>query len=277
MTPRCFVIGYPIAHSRSPLIHGSWIEEHGLDGSYERIEVAPAALPGFVSRLRAGDFAGGNVTVPHKEAVLPLLDEASPAARAMGAANTLWFENGRLCGDNTDSAGFLGHLDATAPGWDARVGTALLLGAGGAARAIAYALKLRGVSRIILANRGSERAQMLAASLGAPLDAADWSRRHDLVAGADLVVNTTSLGMKGQPPLDLDLAGLKPGAIVDDIVYVPLKTPLLAEAQRRGGIVVDGLGMLLHQAVPGFSRWFGVVPAVTPTLRARLEADIVGT
>jgi shikimate dehydrogenase len=277
MIPRCFVIGHPIAHSRSPLIHGAWLAEHGLDGAYDRIDVAPAGLAAFVARIRAGEFAGGNVTVPHKEAVLPLLDETSEAARAMGAANTLWLEDGRLCGDNTDAAGFLGHLDASAPGWDARVRTALLLGAGGAARAIAHGLKGRGVARIVLANRNRTRAQELAASLGAPLEAAEWSARHGLVPAADLIVNTTSLGMKGQPPLDLDLSGLKPGAIVDDIVYVPLKTALLVEAERRGATIVDGLGMLLHQAVPGFARWFGVTPSVTASLRARLEADILGT
>jgi shikimate dehydrogenase len=276
MSPRCFVIGHPIAHSRSPLIHGTWISQHGLAGSYERIDVPPAELPAFIARIRSGELTGGNVTVPHKEAVLPLLDEITETARTMGAANTLWCEGGRLHGDNTDAAGFLGHLDDKAPGWQGRVETALLLGAGGAARAIAYGLKTRGVSRILIANRSAARASELVAALGAPLEAADWAARDALVAQADLVVNTTSLGMKGQPPLELDLAGLRPGTIVDDIVYVPLKTPLLQAAEVRGGVIVDGLGMLLHQAVPGFARWFGVTPAVTPALRARLEADILG-
>jgi len=275
MSPRCFVIGHPIAHSRSPLIHGAWLAQHDLAGSYERIDVAPAALPDFVARIRSGELTGGNVTVPLKEAVLPLLDHVTETALTMGAANTLWREGGRLCGDNTDAAGFLGHLDATAPGWEARVETALLLGAGGAARAIAYGLRQRGVARIILANRSPARAQALAAMLGSPLVAADWRDRATLVGSADLVVNTTSLGMKGQPPLDLDLSALRSGTIVDDIVYVPLKTDLLVEAQRRGGVIVDGLGMLLHQAVPGFARWFGVTPSVTSALRARLEADIL--
>jgi len=276
MSPRCFVIGHPITHSRSPLIHGSWLAQHGLAGSYERIDVAPAALPGFVARLRSGELTGGNVTVPLKEAVLPLLDHVSETARAMGAANTLWREGEKLHGDNTDAAGFLGHLDATVPGWEARTETALLLGAGGAARAIAYGLAKRGVPRIVLVNRGLARAQELAAALGPSLEAADWASRNALVGSADLIVNTTSLGMKGQPPLDLDLAGLRPGTIVDDIVYIPLKTELLMEAERRGGVIVDGLGMLLHQAVPGFARWFGVTPSVTPALRTRLEADILG-
>jgi len=276
MSPRCFILGHPVAHSRSPLIHGSWLAEHGLAGSYERVDVAPDDLPAFVERLRAGEFTGGNVTVPHKEAMLPLIDEVSEAARAIGAVNTLWRESNRILGDNTDVAGFLAHLDATAPGWDKRVGTALVLGAGGAARGIATGLKARGLPRIILVNRSRARADALVAALGSPLAAADWSQRDELVAEADLIVNTTALGMHGQPPLDLDLAHLRPGAIVDDIVYVPLKTPLLMEAERRGGIAVDGLGMLLHQAVPGFARWFGVTPLVTAALRARLEADILG-
>ncbi|HEV7256296.1 MAG TPA: shikimate dehydrogenase [Bosea sp. (in: a-proteobacteria)] len=276
MPPRCFIIGHPVAHSRSPLIHGTWLAEHGLRGSYERVDVAPEDLPAFVERLRAGEFTGGNVTVPHKEAMLPLIDEVSEAARAIGAVNTLWREGTRICGDNTDVSGFLAHLDATVPGWDERVRTVLVLGAGGAARGIGFGLKVRGVRRIILANRSRTRADELAASLGAPVEAADWAQRNALVGQADLVVNTTALGMHGQPPLDLDLTHLRPGTIVDDIVYVPLMTPLLVDAERRGGVIVDGLGMLLHQAVPGFARWFGVTPAVTPALRAKLEADILG-
>lgn len=276
MTPRCFVLGHPVAHSRSPLIHGSWLAEHGLAGSYERVDVAPPDLAAFVTRLRAGEFTGGNVTVPHKEAMLKLVDHASEAARAIGAVNTLWREGAQICGDNTDVSGFLAHLDATAPGWDTRVGTALILGAGGAARGIAFGLKGRGIGRIILANRSRDRADELASALGKSVEAADWAQRGALVAEADLVVNTTALGMQGQPPLVIDLAHLRPGTIVDDIVYVPLKTPLLIEAERRGGVPVDGLGMLLHQAVPGFARWFGVTPAVTPALRAKLEADILG-
>ena len=275
MAPRCFVIGHPVAHSRSPLIHGRWLSEHGLEGSYERVDVAPADLPAFVERLRSGAFTGGNVTVPHKEAMLPLIDEVSEAASAIGAVNTLWREEDRICGDNTDVSGFLAHLDASAPDWDQRVRTALVLGAGGAARGIAFGLKARGVSRIFVVNRSRARGNHLAAVLGAPVEAADWDERTRLVATADLIVNTTALGMHGQPLLDLDLAGLRVGTIVDDIVYVPLKTPLLVEAERRGGIAVDGLGMLLHQAVPGFARWFGVTPSVTPALRALLEADIL--
>lgn len=275
MSPRCFVIGHPIAHSRSPLIHGEWLRQYGLAGSYERIDVAPADLPAFIAKLREGEFTGGNVTVPHKEAVMALVDEVSEAARAIGAVNTLWSEGGRILADNTDVPGFLAHLDATVPGWHGRVRTALVLGAGGAARGICYGLKSRGVERIIVANRSLERAAELAAALGRPLEAADWTRRDALVGETDLIVNTTALGMQGKPPLEIDLSRLRPGTIVDDIVYAPLKTALLSEAERLGGIPVDGLGMLLHQAVPGFARWFGVTPEVTPGLRALIEADIL--
>lgn len=276
-SPRCFVIGHPIGHSRSPLIHGGWIAEHGLEGSYERIEVAPVDLPAFVARLRAGEFTGGNVTVPLKEAMLPLLDDIGDAARMIGAVNTIWLEKGRLHGDNTDAAGFLAHLDAVAPGWDGRVETALVLGAGGAARAVVHGLKQRGLKRIAVANRSLGRAEDLAAAFGATVEAAAWDHRNALVGASDLIVNTTALGMQGKPALPLDLAGLRPGTIVDDIVYVPLRTPLLADAEARGGLPVDGLGMLLHQAVPGFARWFGVTPRVTPALRDRLVADILAS
>lgn len=274
MTRRCFIIGHPVAHSRSPLIHGHWLAEHGLAGSYERVDVPPAEVAGFIARLRAGEFVGGNVTVPNKEVVLPLLDEASETARAMGAANTLWMEGGRLRGDNTDAYGFLAHLDACVPGWAGRSGTALILGAGGAARAVIHGLVERGLSRILLVNRSSERAVELAASFPGTVEARSWQDVAQLVGESDLIVNTTSLGMHGQPPLQIDLSALRAGTIVDDIVYVPLETPLLAEARRRGGIPVDGLGMLLHQAVPGFERWFGVRPQVTAELRAKLEVDI---
>ncbi len=274
MTKRCFIIGHPVAHSRSPLIHGHWLAEYGLAGSYERVEIPPAGVSGFVERLRAGEFVGGNVTVPNKEVVLPLLDEVSETARAMGAANTLWMDGGKLRGDNTDAYGFLAHLDASVPDWATRSGTALILGAGGAARAVIHGLAERGIARILLVNRSPERAVELAASFPGTVEARPWQEVAQLVGESDLIVNTTSLGMHGQPPLELDLSTMRPGTIVDDIVYVPLETPLLAEARRRGGTPVDGLGMLLHQAVPGFERWFGVRPQVTAALRAKLEIDI---
>lgn len=275
MAPRCFVIGHPIAHSRSPLIHGEWLREHRLPGSYERIDVAPADLRAFIARLSDGEFAGGNVTVPHKEAVVELVDEVGDAGRAVGAVNTLWRENGRIIADNSDVSGFLAHLDAILPDWQGRVETALVLGAGGAARGICYGLKARGVARILVANRSPERAAELVGRMSHPLVAGDWAKRGSLVGEADLVVNTTALGMQGKPALEIDLSALRPGTIVYDIVYAPLKTALLAEAERRGGVPVDGLGMLLHQAVPGFTRWFGVTPQVTPELRALVEADIL--
>jgi len=274
MTKRCFIIGHPVAHSRSPLIHGHWLTEHGLAGSYERVEVPPAEVPAFIARLRAGEFVGGNVTVPNKEIVLPLLDRVSETARAMGAANTLWMEDGRLHGDNTDAYGFLAHLDASLPGWDGQSKTALIIGAGGAARAVIHGLAERGVRRILLVNRSPERALELAAAFPKAVEARAWQDIAALVGQSDLIVNATSLGMRGQPPLEIDLSGLRPGTVVDDIVYVPLETALLAEARRRGGVPVDGLGMLLHQAVPGFERWFGIRPQVTAQLRAELEADI---
>jgi len=274
MTRRCFIIGHPVAHSRSPMIHGHWLTEHGLAGSYERVDVPPAEAAAFIARLRAGEFVGGNVTVPNKEVVLPLLDEVSETARAMGAVNTLWIENGRLHGDNTDAYGFLAHLDACVPGWTGRTGTALILGAGGAARAVIHGLVEQALNRIILVNRSPRRAVELASAFPGTVEARPWRDVATLVGESDLIVNTTSLGMRGQPPLEIDLTSMRPGTVVDDIVYVPLETPLLAEAKRRGGIPVDGLGMLLHQAVPGFERWFGVRPLVTAALRAKLEADI---
>jgi shikimate dehydrogenase len=275
MTRRCFIIGHPVAHSRSPLIHGHWLAEHGLAGSYERVNVPPSGLAAFVARIRAGEFAGGNVTVPHKEAVLPLLDEVSETARRMGAVNTIWRDEGsRLHGDNTDAFGFLAHLDACVPDWLQRTRTALILGAGGAARAVVHGLAAHGVERILIVNRSPERAVELALLFGNGVSAQPWAAAAALVGESDLIVNTTSLGMRGQPPLAIDLSALRPGTIVDDIVYVPLETPLLAEARGRGGVPVDGLGMLLHQAVPGFERWFGLRPQVTPALRAKLEADI---
>jgi shikimate dehydrogenase len=279
VAPACFIIGHPVAHSRSPLIHGHWLAHHGLAGSYRRVDVAPVDLNVFVAGLRDDEggrtFIGGNVTVPHKQAILPLLDVLTPDAKAMGAVNTVYRDGDRLCGDNTDAAGFIAHLDLAVPDWRQTVGTVLVLGAGGAALAVTHALKARAVTRILVANRDHDRARGLAARLGPIATGVDWSARSAAVAEADLIVNTTSLGMTGQPPLDLDLVALRPGAIVYDIVYVPVETPLLVAARAAGARTVDGLGMLLHQAVPGFARWFGLQPQVTPDLRHVLEVDIV--
>ena len=271
---KAFVVGYPIKHSRSPLIHGYWLDRHGLAGSYERVAVPPAEFGRFIASLREQGFAGGNVTVPHKLAAYQLAEASTTCAESLQAANTLWFENGRLHADNTDVAGFLASLDAAlGPGWEASTRTALVLGAGGAARAVVTGLLDRGLA-VAMANRTPERVEEIRGFAGDRIAAIPWSDIPQALARAELLVNTTSLGMAGQPPLAIDLAPLPDGAIVGDIVYVPLETDLLAAARRRGLRAVDGLGMLLHQAVPGFARWFGVTPQVTPELRALVVADI---
>jgi shikimate dehydrogenase len=273
--PKAFVVGHPIKHSRSPLIHGHWLEEHGLQGSYERVDVAPRDFASFMRRFPEEGFRGGNVTVPHKEAAFRLVDTPTDRARRLEAVNTLWLEDGRIRGDNTDVLGFIASLDQTlGRGWDKAARTALVLGAGGAARAVVAGLLDRGLNRILIVNRTQARAQSVAAFDPGRIETRAWADLESTLPGADLIVNTTSLGMAGEPPLDLDLAGLPRHAVVADIVYVPLETPLLAAARRRGLRAVDGLGMLLHQAVPGFSHWFGVTPHVTPDLRARIVADI---
>jgi len=273
VTTRAFVIGHPIAHSRSPLIHGTWLAEHGIDGSYEAIDVAPDELAGFVGRVREGAFAGGNVTIPHKEAVFALCDEVDPLARQIGAVNTLVMRGGTLFGTNTDYLGFLGNLDAGAPGWSEGLERALVIGAGGAARAILVALASRGIP-VILLNRTRASADRLAAELDGDITVGQLDDINAAAPLAGLVVNTTSIGMHGSRFETFDLGLLNPGTIVTDIVYVPLETPLLAEARARGLKTVDGLGMLLHQAVPGFEAWFGVRPQVTPVLRASVEATL---
>ena len=274
--PRAFVIGHPVAHSRSPLLHGHWLATLGIAGSYQRIDVAPEALAGFLSGLEEAGFAGGNITVPHKQAALAHVRHVDAAARAIGAINTVWLENGALLGGNTDAEGFAANLADHAPDWRGRTGIALVLGAGGAARAVAYALSQLGF-KVLVVNRTLSHAQKLAADFGPLVTAHGWEALPVLLARADLLVNTTALGMAGKPPLEIDLSGLKRGALVCDIVYVPLQTRLLADAQGRGHGTIDGLGMLLHQAVPGFARWFGVRPTVTPRLRALLEADIAAS
>ncbi|WP_449410541.1 shikimate dehydrogenase [Methylobacterium komagatae] len=273
---KAFVTGHPIAHSRSPLIHGHWLAEHGIGGSYERIDVAPADFPAFLRGLRESGFRGGNVTIPHKEAAFALADTLTPRAEKIGAVNTLIVEeDGRVHGDNTDAPGFCAHLDhSLGAEWPER-GEAVILGAGGAARAIVVGLAERGVARIRVANRTPERAAAVAALAPGVAEPLAWDDLSPALERAGLLVNTTSLGMKGQPPLVLDLAPLPAGAAVADIVYAPLETDLLAAARRRGLAAVDGLGMLLHQAVPGFAAWFGVRPEVTAALRDRIVADLV--
>lgn len=272
---KAFVIGHPVAHSRSPLIHGHWLREHGIAGSYERIDVAPEALSDFLAGFRARGYVGGNVTVPHKEAVFRLLADVTAEARRLGAVNTLVSDGGSLRGHNTDGAGFVASLDeAVGPRWEDGVAPAIVVGAGGAARAIVAALLDRGIARVVVANRTPARAGEVRTLDPGRIAVATFEDLPEILRTSRLVVNTTTLGMIGQPPLDLPLAQLPADAIVADIVYVPRRTPLLLAAEARGLRTVGGLGMLLHQAVPGFEAWFGTRPRVTAELRALVEADI---
>jgi len=282
MTRKAFVVGHPIAHSRSPLIHNHWIAQYGLNGSYEKLDVARDDFAAFLAHFHEDGFVGGNVTIPHKEAAFAGAVQATQRARRLGAVNTLWREGGILWGDNTDITGYLDNLDSRCgPDWAARAGSAIVLGAGGAARAVVAGLIERGLSPIRLVNRTRGRAEALAELFAGylsdenPLSVHGFDAIPELLPQAGLIVNTTSLGMKGQPPVPLDLTHCRNDTIVSDIVYVPLETPFLAMARARGLACVDGLGMLLHQAVPGFERWFGVRPEVTPALRALVETDIV--
>ncbi|MDB5561367.1 MAG: shikimate dehydrogenase [Hyphomicrobiales bacterium] len=274
MSKKAFVIGHPIAHSRSPLIHGTWLKTYGIDGSYEAIDVAPEALPKFFDRLRAGEFVGGNVTIPLKEPVFALCDTIDPLARSIGAANTLVARDGKISGSNTDYLGFLGNLDQNAPGWSDGLGSAIVLGAGGAARAVLVALAARGINTIHVLNRTAEKAIGLSDEIEGPLQGHGLEDFARLAPEAMLLVNTTSIGMHGSAFPNLPLNLLQKSALVTDIVYTPLETPLLAQARALGLATVDGLGMLLHQAVPGFAAWFGVTPEVTPALRAAVERTL---
>ena len=272
MTRAACLIGWPVAHSRSPIIHKYWLKSFGIDGDYRVEAVKPENLAAFVAHLGERGYTGANITIPHKEQVLALAD-ADARARAVGAANTLWLDGGTLRATNTDVEGFVGNLDAAAPGWD-QAGEALVLGAGGAARAVVFGLIERGFKTIHLANRTLPRAEQLARQFGASVRPASWDRVTALLPRAALLVNTTSLGMKGESPLDIDVGLLPAGATVADAVYVPLDTGLLNAARARGLKTADGLGMLLHQAVRGFSLWFGQRPQVTAELRALVEADL---
>ncbi|MGJ4905215.1 shikimate dehydrogenase [Bradyrhizobium sp. HKCCYLS2058] len=266
------LIGWPAAHSRSPLIHHHWLHELGIAGGYTIEAVPPEELADFVTHLDRRGFVGANVTIPHKERVLELT-EPDARARAVGAANTLWYEDRILRATNTDVEGFIGNLDAAAPGWD-RTDEALVLGSGGSARAVVFGLLERGIGRVHVVNRTAARAQALADQFGDRVVAEGWDRVGALLPRAGLFVNTTSLGMHGQPPLELDVDLLSPHAVVADLVYVPLETRLLGAARSRGLRTADGLGMLLHQAVRGFELWFHRRPQVTPELRALVEADL---
>jgi shikimate dehydrogenase len=269
------VIGWPVEHSRSPAIHRFWLKRYGIDGAFEKEKVAPRELAAFLSSLKARGYAGANVTLPHKEEALRLAAFVDGAARAIGAANTLWLdEEGKLHASNSDAYGFMTNLNEEAPQWNEGRRPVLVLGAGGAARAILHGLIAQGASRILIANRTRERAEALAQAFGPTVHVIDWKDRNRVLAGCGLLVNATSLGMTGKGGLDLDLEALPSDAVVADIVYSPLETPLLAAARARGNRVVDGLGMLLHQAVPGFERWFGVRPEVTAELKAHVAATL---
>jgi len=277
------VFGYPVDHSRSPRLHGFWLAQHGIDGAYIPFATHPRDLPRAIRALPSLGFRGGNVTLPHKEPALGLVDEVTRVAQKIGAVNTLIVrEDGSILGDNTDGFGFLANLQAIQPRWRPEAGPAVLLGAGGAARAIVVALLESGVPEILLANRTHRRAEEFAETLEAALGAeatgrikvVTWHKREAALEGAGLLVNSTQLGQAGQPPLDMALDALPKSATVYDIVYVPLETPLLAAAKARGNATVDGLGMLLHQARPGFAAWFGVEPQVTPALRDFVLKDI---
>jgi len=273
--PAACLIGWPAAHSRSPLIHHYWLRTLGIEGGYVIEAVPPDEFKDFIFRLSLRGFVGANVTRPHKEQALAL-SKPDARARAVGAANTLWFADGELCSTNTDVEGFINNLDACAQGWDSS-DEALVLGAGGASRAVLFGLLDRGIKRIHLANRTMARAVALADQFGARVVPAAWDSLGDLLPRTGLLVNTTSLGMKGQPPLEIDVALLPGEAVVTDLVYVPLDTPLLAAARAHGLKTADGLGMLLHQAVRGFELWFGRRPEVTAELRALVEADLTNT
>ena len=268
-------MGWPVVHSRSPMLHGYWIGRLGLAGAYVYLPVRPERLPEAIKGLAALGFAGCNLTIPHKEAAMRLVDYVDPLAKRIGAINTIVVaEDGSLFGFNTDVYGFIECVKEAKPDWRADAGPAAIMGAGGGARAVVASLAERGAKEIRVANRTFARAQQLATDFGAPVRAIPWEQRHEAIDGASLLVNTTNQGMVGEPPLDLSLDRLPKSALVCDIVYVPLETPLLRAARQRGNPAVNGLGMLLHQARPAFKAWFGVLPDVTPELRRLLEATV---
>ncbi|HZJ12476.1 MAG TPA: shikimate dehydrogenase [Methyloceanibacter sp.] len=272
---RSCVIGWPVEHSRSPLIHRYWLKQYGIDGAYEKEAVRPEDLARFLGLLAAHGYAGANVTLPHKEAALQLAAVVDDAARTIGAANTLWLDKaGRLCASNTDAYGFITNLEGQAADWNKDRRPVIVLGAGGAGRAILHGLLTDGTTNLLLANRTRGRAEALAQAFGPSVRPVDWEDRNRALAECGLLVNATSLGMTGKETLDIDLEALPADAVVADLVYSPLETELLAAARARGNRVVDGLGMLLHQAVPGFERWFGLRPVVTPELRAHVAATL---
>lgn len=270
------VIGWPIEHSRSPKIHGYWLDLYKIDGSYTKRAVQPGALETFLRSLADEGYAGCNVTIPYKEEAFRLIAARDAAATAIGAANTIWIEDGELRASNTDTYGYMTYLSREAEDWDRRDAPVCILGAGGAARAIVHGFLDAGVGEIRIFNRSIERAEALRRDFGPRLKVLPWEDRSRASTEASVLVNTTSLGLKGEGTLAMDFTDFHPDCIVSDIVYVPLETGLIREARRHGLHTVDGLGMLLHQAVPGFERWFGVRPEVTDELYDRIAADIEG-
>ena len=269
------IIGWPVAHSRSPKLHNYWIEKYGLNGAYVQLPVAPGMLDQAIPGLKALGFRGCNITLPHKVDALKLVDEVDAMAKRMGAMNTIVVQpDGSLKGFNNDGFGYIQSLLDAQPDWRADAGPITVLGCGGAARAVVLSLADRGAKEIRLLNRTDAKAQALAAEFGAPVKALPWADRHAALADVALLVNTTSQGMHGNPALELDLAALPKHALVSDVIYVPLETPLLAAARLRGNPTVNGLGMLLNQARPAFQAWFGVMPELTPELRQAIEATL---
>ena len=269
------VMGWPVMHSRSPILHNYWFDAHKLQGRYVPLAIEPGKLGSALRALTPLGFAGCNLTIPHKEAALASVDEVAPMARKMGAISCVTVgRDGRLTGTNNDGYGYIQALLEAAPGWRADAGPIVVIGSGGGARAVVLSLAERGAREIRLVNRSPERAKKLEAEFGGPIKALAWADRHQALDGAALLVNTTSQGMVGNPPLDLTLDKLPRTALVSDIVYIPRETPLLAAARQRGNRTVNGLGMLLHQALPAWEAWFGISPEVTPKLRAMIEATI---
>ena len=267
------VMGWPVMHSRSPKIHNYWLAAFGLAGTYVPLAIRPDNLGAALRALHPLGFAGCNLTIPHKEAALGIVDRVEPLARRIGAINLVVVSpDGSLLGRNTDGFGYIESILQAAPSWRAHAGPIAVIGAGGGARAVLASLADRGATEIRLINRSAERAKALEMEFGTPIKAVAWDDRREALAGAAMLVNTTNQGMAGQPPLDIALDTLPSAALVSDIVYVPRETPLLAAARRRGNRTVNGLGMLLNQARPAFHAWFGVMPEVTAELRAMIEA-----
>jgi len=269
------VMGWPVMHSRSPLLHNYWFRQHGLSGTYVPLAIAPATLAAALRALHPLGFAGCNLTLPHKQAAMTVVDEVDALAKTIGAISCVIARpDGSLAGTNNDCYGFIENLRQSQPGWRADAGPVVVIGAGGGARAVCYGLAQEGAREIRVVNRSLARAQEIANNFGGPLKALPWEQRHDALDGAAMVVNTTSCGMVGQPALDLKLDKLSKNALAADIIYIPLETPLLAAARARGNPTVNGLGMLLHQGRPAWKAWFGIEPQVTAELRALLEETI---